>query len=502
MTTLLQFAFETGGNQSFSATVAAAVVTGAAGSFASLAAETMQVQFESGPVQTITFGTEASIDLAVSKLNAQITFGGRAEKVDANNVRIVSDVRGSGSRVRTFNVAAGITTKIGIANNADASGSGDFADLGAVTAAEIATLCAAITNGTVTAVDGKVRAKSATTGTGSTAKVNAASTADVTLGGQFATNATGTGAAASGSTVVPDVLAVDHTTYFAVNNDGADGLLHAITDVSAGLTLTDITTDPGIADDLSAIEAADGDWYGLLLDSNSKAEIVAAAAWAETRIKLLVASTSDGGVLDVGVTNDVASVLQDAGDVRTAPIWHHDQSEYIAAAWVGLMLSKKPGSATWANKQLTGITFKDPILTTSQLSALVAKSCNRYERIKGLGFTWNGVTAGGEYIDVTIGVDQLRDWLETAWVKTLAEADKVPFTDAGGDVVRGVVKGALSRAVRASILAADPAPTVFVPLVADVPVEDRAARHMPDVEFSAQLAGAIHKLTVSGTLSA
>lgn len=197
LTTFLQIAFDVGGNQSFTLSAVAAVVTGSGGATAAMSNETMEVQVGTDPVQTVTFGTEATIALQIALLNNQLV-GCHAEAVDANNIKIVSDKRGTSARLRTSNVAAGITTKTGIANNADVSGSGDVADLGSVEASEIVTKLSTLTNGVASLDAGKVKLTSNTLGVLSTAKVNAASTADVVMGGQFATNATGTGAAASG----------------------------------------------------------------------------------------------------------------------------------------------------------------------------------------------------------------------------------------------------------------------------------------------------------------
>lgn len=197
LTTFLQIAFNAGGNQGFNLAAVAAVVTGTGGATAPMSNETMEVRVDSDPVQIVTFGTEASIALQVALLNNQLT-GCHSEAVDANNIKIISDKRGTSAHLRTSNVAAGITTKTGIANNADETGTGDTTDLGVVTAAEIAVVLSTLTNGTATDVGGKLRVTSATTGVLSTATVNAASTADVIMGGQFATNATGSGAASSG----------------------------------------------------------------------------------------------------------------------------------------------------------------------------------------------------------------------------------------------------------------------------------------------------------------
>src|SRR5690606_35916633 len=97
-------------------------------------------------VQTITFGTEASIALAVALINSQLR-GGYAVAQGAQDVDILSDVRGTSSRVRTFNVAAGITTKLGIQDDGDESGTGDCANIEAVTAAEVKTVVEADIDG-------------------------------------------------------------------------------------------------------------------------------------------------------------------------------------------------------------------------------------------------------------------------------------------------------------------------------------------------------------------
>jgi hypothetical protein len=112
----------------------AATVPGGGGTFSAMAAETFAVQFESGDVQTVTFGTEASLALAVALINTQIR-GGRAVE-NAGQVDLVSDVRGTGSKVTTSAVAAGVTSKLGIPNSTVANGTGDVANIDAVTLAE------------------------------------------------------------------------------------------------------------------------------------------------------------------------------------------------------------------------------------------------------------------------------------------------------------------------------------------------------------------------------
>ena len=81
----------------------------------------------------------------------------------------------------------------------------------------------------------------------------------------------------------------------------------------------DETADPGIVADLTAIRLADPDWYGLGLDSNSKAEVEAAAAWAEAEQIIFGSNTADTEVVQ-GLAGNVQLVLQAAAYERTYSI--------------------------------------------------------------------------------------------------------------------------------------------------------------------------------------
>lgn len=117
-----------------------AEITGSGGSFATLSNETMEVQVGSeGEVQLITFTTQSTLALAIQRLNEQLT-GAHAEAVDSNNVRLVSDSKGTAAQISTSNVAAGITTKLGIPDDTTELGTGDVEDIDAVTPEEVKAL--------------------------------------------------------------------------------------------------------------------------------------------------------------------------------------------------------------------------------------------------------------------------------------------------------------------------------------------------------------------------
>lgn len=169
------------------------------------------------------------------------------------------------------------------------------------------------------------------------------------------------------------------------------------------------------------------------------------------------------------------------------------------AAWVGGQLPKAPGSITWKFKELKGCVAD--VFSDTEVGAAEDKAVNIYREIGGLGVTSEGVCVSGEYIDVIHGLDFVEARMVEGVFGALASADKIPYTDAGVTVLEGKVKEVLNLAITQGIFRADPAPTVTVGKVADQSTADRAARYFPAIEWSAELAGAVHKVAVRGKVS-
>lgn len=276
----------------------------------------------------------------------------------------------------------------------------------------------------------------------------------------------------------------------------------------AMLEVKDGTADPGIATDLAAILVEDPDWYGLALDSNSKAEVVAAAAWCESNKKLFPSNTSDTECGSNSVSNDVMSTLKSSAYVYTGVAFSGKKLlSYSGAAWLGNRLTATPGSDTWANKTLRGVPADDiRSLPAAKETVILSKGGNTYQTIAGLSVTGPGKSASGEFFDVTRFVDWLRSEIKVRLFARLANSPKIPFTDAGAQSVAVTIQGALNDGVTNGGFdpgnGSDiPAPYVTVPRVADVSSIDRGNRNLPGVKFTGRLAGAIHTLTVQGEVS-
>lgn len=269
----------------------------------------------------------------------------------------------------------------------------------------------------------------------------------------------------------------------------------------ADMKVADTTADPGIATDLAAIEALDATtWYSVSLDSNSKAEVLAAAAWVEARRKLGLFNNSDFDCANSGSTTDVAYLMKNSAYARSELLYSMSELlSYSGVAWGGKMLPTDPGAATWAFKTLATVSADK--LTGADTAALDAKNCNYYTQTGGVNITQWGKTASGEYIDVTHFLDWLHARIRERLFGALVNSPKIPYTDSGVDVVRSGILAQLNAGVKVGGLAASPAPTVTCPKVADVDPADRANRLLPNITFDGRLAGAIHKMNISGTIS-
>lgn len=283
---------------------------------------------------------------------------------------------------------------------------------------------------------------------------------------------------------------------------GAVPLLSAWTD---NILVADTTADPGLATDLIAIAAQDADWYGLVLDTSGKAEILAAAAWVEANKKLYVAESTDSVVADQAITNDVASSLKTGNYFRTGLLYtHKNLNLYAASAWIGNRFPYEPSAApdaggTWAYKTLAGT--NSSVMTGGQVSAVLNKSGNVFTVVAGIAVTQYGKTAGGEWFDVIRFLDWLESEIKVRVFALLASRGKIPFTDSGIDSIKSAILGTLTDGVTAGGLASNPAPVVTAPTAAQVSSVDKANRNLPNVQFSATLAGAIHIVNIAGSVS-
>lgn len=260
----------------------------------------------------------------------------------------------------------------------------------------------------------------------------------------------------------------------------------------------DVTTDPGIASDLAAIFLENANWYGLQLDSQSKAEIVAAASWVESNKRLFIPSSADTAC-GTTATDDVMSTLKTASRLRTAVIYHPKTHQYAGVAWMGEEFPKDPGKSIFKFKTLSGVDVVG--LNDTQIANIKAKNGNYYAVVGGHNWTMSGITPAGEWIDVIRDLDWFEANLKADVLDLLGNVDKLPYDDGGITAMQSLVQKRVDETADVGIFRKDPAPVVTAPKLMDVAVSDRAGRILPDIDFVAYLAGAIQENHIDGVVA-
>ena len=281
----------------------------------------------------------------------------------------------------------------------------------------------------------------------------------------------------------------------------------------------------GIPEALAAITDANPDWYLLLITERTDPEIETAARYIETVRKVFLAQSSDTQIVDVpfdpgNIDTDIAARLHGLGLARTGVVYHPNNAEPLAAPWAGRLLPEVPASNTWKFKTLRAIGSTE--LSTTQLNNLrgnpqttdQGKAANAYVPMAGRNITIEGTVAGGEFLDVVRGIDKLHQDIQARTAGTLLRNPKVPFTQAGIQLLAADTDAALKASTREGLVATSrvteegetqiPAYTVTPPAISEIPIASREKRLIPaanPIRFEATLAGAIHVVNVNGTLS-
>jgi uncharacterized protein DUF3383 len=274
------------------------------------------------------------------------------------------------------------------------------------------------------------------------------------------------------------------------------------------LQLFERTAAPaGISTDLDAARVADDDFFGIVLDSSSKAECLAVAAWAETAgAKHFYASTSDTENGTVGASSTLLKQFKALSYANTSA-WVDTAvcPSFLGAGIMGEELPFDPltQTGTYKGKTVAGVTVD--ALTTTFENEVVAQNGNVYTNVLGFNVTREGKTPSGEFIDVIIGRHALTARLKENAFGNLAGGRRISYTNGGAAILVGGMQGVLKRAQgsvsKPGFLDPEVEPVVTAPLVEDQDSADRAARIFRDLSFSARIAGAIHLAEYNGTLT-
>lgn len=241
-------------------------------------------------------------------------------------------------------------------------------------------------------------------------------------------------------------------------------------------------------------------WYFVCPAGIETEKYNALSVYVETLEKMLMVTLE---------ADDDSPFLQ-SGLMRTC-VWRlaenqtTDYDPYLHVAICARAASYTPGSETWAFKTLALVTagqFADS-------SEMDSDNENYYVCIAKRNVTQGGKVLGGEWIDTIRFRDWLKNKIQMNCFNVLFQNAKVPYTDAGIGLIQNAVIAALKEGQANGGIAQDfydddgnktPGYTTTAPLAASLSAEQKKTRNLPDLKWTAYLAGAIHLVEISGTL--
>lgn len=243
------------------------------------------------------------------------------------------------------------------------------------------------------------------------------------------------------------------------------------------------------------------DWYGIAITSTNKDDILSVSSKIEVLKRLFLARTSDENNLDSNDVNSIMYALKQLNYDRTLTVYNSDVSNYfIDSSWLAKQITTTPGSSNWAFKSLSGI-----IPDNLDSSAIFSNNGNTYEVIGGVPVTRYGTVSSGEYVDVIRGVDWLQARLQENIMDALVNLEKIPYTDDGVNIIENKMREIFEEGVSNQLISSDSDGngkyTITLPETENISLADKATRYLSGITFKAELAGAVNKVGIKGTVS-
>lgn len=277
---------------------------------------------------------------------------------------------------------------------------------------------------------------------------------------------------------------------------------------------------------LSAIADADDEWYwiGITAALRDKASLDGLVEWTESRTKFAIIDSNDALMKTQGDTTNIAARHKDTVE-RTAVFYHDVVTEYpgfALAASLGTRNFDQADSAYTAKyKPLRGVppvnigsaAVQAVTGFTPQLgqSAVAGHNANTYVDIGGRNFVVEGSTlTSNVFIDEIHASDWIVARTEEETLGILLNNNRVPFTDAGMELLASGARTVMRSADRAGLIANDldpetgdysPSVVFEIPSIFDVPASQRKTRVAPEIKVTFRYAGAVHYTTINYSMN-
>ena len=182
----------------------------------------------------------------------------------------------------------------------------------------------------------------------------------------------------------------------------------------------------------------------------------------------------------------------------------HDLSEPMDAALLGSTALLTVGSTTWKFRHLVGIT--PDLLTANELRGITRFYAIAYVEVAGQGETSEGTSLSGEYIDTLHGALWVKTEMQNRLERLLQSNNKIPYEQSGINMIQGVAITVLEQAWEQGIVLTNEKNgkgdyTVTATPRSAQSKADISKRHYGGLSFTYHASGAIHTITVHGTVN-
>lgn len=277
---------------------------------------------------------------------------------------------------------------------------------------------------------------------------------------------------------------------------------------------------------LGALNDYDQSWYMITIDKALRDQpyLDGLVEWVEAQPKIAMIDSNDVKLEDPADETNIAA--RHKGTVeRTAVFYHTDPDEYLAASIAAYMSTRNFDDADSAYT----VKFKKaPGVQNVDIGSAAVTAVTGF--VEGIGQSESSGHCANVLIDIgdqnflvegsmltqNVFLDEIHatDWIiarteEEALALFLNNA-RIPFTDQGMQQLASTPRGVMTMGVRAGIVAKDmnpstgdyePAYTIDVPSVFDVPESQRKARIAPAISVRFRYAGAVHYTTINYTMT-
>ena len=303
--------------------------------------------------------------------------------------------------------------------------------------------------------------------------------------------------------------------YFFDRNDRPPYLYVAAWDAE------NVTKPQKLAEAYASLQQAWDGWYcacpvGAVA---SPTDLLDAAQWIQASEK--IQALTDSAASDIDPTTSTLKPLIDAGLYRNLVLYSTGLEDggpspviSLAALLCSIDFDADDSMLTLKFKDLPGVTVDNSITDTSA-SNLTLQGINYFTMFGTKRMVAEGWMLGATmWADEVIGLDWLKNQLQTVVFNALAERNKVPLTDPGVAEIMNSAEDVMKQAVRNGLIApgawdGDPVGAVqrgdylengyyiYADSVSTLSSDDRKARKCPPIKILAHLAGAIHSVNIT-----